>query len=202
MSSGDCKKGSNLVCCLLLTNYQKEFMKLIILIFSFFCIVPLSASENDYLNKPIKWANSEGFENYWTLSNQLGSEKENIQDWVPLDDSKSAQAFTVQTYLLDEPFEVSAVVDKFISTLKENIEPTDLLNYEMISEESNAVFFEWWVSPPYLDAQHEWVKIMKGSDNVLAIVRYDSQLVPRSDAEDQWIRCVETADFESLTMAE
>lgn len=150
------------------------------------------------LSCPLKLPHQQEFQSFWNLSAEIQNEKEKIFDWTPKGESlsESKQGFTVQAYQLEESFRLKDVFQKFISTLQENVEPTDLLKYKVHQQTKRSIFFEWWIAPPYKDAQHEWIKMIQNKNNKLAMVRYVSKMNPRSEDESPWVECVEKAELD------
>lgn len=163
--------------------------------FLFFSLTSFLSAEPTY---PLSIEIEDSFEKSWDLVSERVSEEEVVLDWLPKGEkpTEAKSSFTVQAYQLEDDFEISALLKKFIGTLEEQVEPSDILHHEVLAQDDSSVFFEWWISPPYKDASHEWIKISKNAQHQLAIVRYQSALLVRSDSEKPWIECVKNSEMQ------
>ena len=145
----------------------------------------------------MRMPHGEAFENYWTKMPEEVRENERIVDYVPTQQgsTEGEESFTIQAYQFIEDFDIRMMYDKFVSTLRENIEPAALLHHVVHHKDRKSVYFEWWVNPPYKEAQHEWIKILKDKNNKLAIVRFQSKNEIRRENEHLWIECVKHSSF-------
>lgn len=161
------------------------------------CIFVTSVYAEDVLDCPLTTADHSSFLDYWHQSATISSEREKIVDWLPQGKSAedSEESFTIQAYQFDDDFDLKWMYEKFITTLEENIEPSDSLHYKVHSKNRKSIFFEWWVNSPNEHAQHEWIKLLKNKNDQLAIVRFVTKQEVKTDVDEQWIRCVESTDF-------
>lgn len=161
-----------------------------------FCFNFLGAQE--VLNCPLTLPHQNDFQNYWDLKAEIGEENERILDWAPPSEElgKSTESFTIQTYQLEDNFDLRAMYDKFLSTLKENINPPELLHTKVHSKNRKAIFFEWWVNSPHKEAQHEWIKLMRNNKNQFAIVRFVTKKELTDQEKELWVQCVAEAKFD------
>lgn len=167
------------------------------------CFALQTVSANEMLNCPLSFPNQVDFENYWELKMENGEANQKIIDWVPLSEKaeQSNESFSVQTYQFDQVFDLRMIYDKFVATLKENIDPSDFLNIKVHSKGRKAITFEWWVNPPHKEAQHEWVKLMKNKENQLAIVRFLTKKEFSESEKTLWVECVAQAEFDLIQKA-
>jgi hypothetical protein len=167
------------------------------------CFALQTVTANEMLNCPLSFPNQVDFENYWELKAENGEPHEKIMDWAPLSKKaeESNESFTVQTYQFDQFFDLRMIYDKFVATLKENMDSPELLNIKVHSKGRKAISFEWWVDPPHKDAQREWVKLMKNKDNQLAIVRFLTKSELSESEKALWVECVAQAEFDLMDKA-
>ncbi|GEM_PF-2631956 len=169
--------------------------------YSFFIIFSLFVSTCLYSQETLDYSlaipHSSDFISYWDQKSEITEDREQIIDWVPKGESleDSSQSFTTQAYQFEKDFELKAVFDKFFSTLEENIEPKDLLHYEVHYQDLKSMYFEWWVNFPYKNAQHEWIKILKSKDNQLLMVRYSSKSELCDSSDALWVECIKESQF-------
>ena len=160
-----------------------------LLFFCFFASTALNAASTQ----------NEMFEKSWTLQYKKSDDQEKIYDWVLKEGNQEEGAsFTTQYYQLNEPYTLNQIFDKFVSTLKEYVEPPELLKVQVLSQDESSIFFEWNVPQPYKDANHEWVK-MSSDGSSLSIVRYNRKAPYALKDEAMWIQCVESIDPQTLS---
>lgn len=167
--------------------------------YSFFLIFSLLVGTSLYSEESLDYSlsipHSSDFVSFWDQKSEITEEREKIIDWAPHGEmlEESSQSFSTQAYQFEKDFELKAVFDKFISTLEENIEPKDLLHYEVHFKDPESMYFEWWVNFPYKNAQHEWVKILRNKEHQLLMVRYSSKKELSDDS--LWVECVKESRF-------
>ncbi|MCH9633367.1 MAG: hypothetical protein S4CHLAM7_00920 [Chlamydiae bacterium] len=168
---------------------------LVLIIFSIFLAIPLRAHEN--LQYSVILPHQNEFNLRWEKKNVFEEQREKIIDWVPsLEiEGEGLESFTLQAYQLENDFQIALLFDKFIQNLKEEIDPPELVHYEVHSKNKDAVYFEWWVNAPFKGAQHEWVKIMKNKWNQLVMLRYTSKKELASLNQSLWIETVAQSQF-------
>lgn len=163
------------------------------------CLLCLSFSlfSESVFECAINMPHAKEFASYWNQQGEQAQENEKIIDYSPKEQQgeEALESFTVQTYSLDDEFDIRMMYDKFISTLEENIEPKELLHHKIHHKDRSSIFFEWWVNPPYKDAQREWIKIMKDNKSRLAIIRFQSRHEAQSKQENLWVECVKESSI-------